>query len=144
MAPVTLQRKTPLRATPLPRSRKPVKFVSDRRRAERGQRDAERLFVLSRDGGCLLRGRLDIPHWCSGGDSFHHIVKAWKRPPYDRRHGVCLCFFHNGLLEADADFAAKGHELGLVVREGETVEEAWEKMRAAGLVGYGPEGTTDV
>lgn len=126
----------PLKRTPFKANRRAIRQVSARRAGERTQRNAERRFVLDRDGGCLLRGRLDIQHWCSGIDTFHHIVKAWKRPPYDRRHGVCLCAFHNGFLEEDAYFAAKGHEMGLVVLEGESVDTAWEKMRAAGLVSW--------
>lgn len=94
-----------LRAKPLPAD-------------ERARRLDVRKAIVARDRGCLLRlvpGAGD----CFGGLTPHHRRKASDQGAYNEVNLVCLCAGHNDGLEADADLAAIGRRLGLVVRRGD-------------------------
>lgn len=74
--------------------------------------------IVARDRGCLLRyvpGAGD----CFGGLTPHHRRKSGQGGAYTEENLVVLCAGHNDRLEADADLAALGHSLGLVVRRGD-------------------------
>lgn len=140
-------RRTPLRAkTPTanggaPRARanaaagqphrKRIKHRSDKRaEAADAERDV-RLAVFARDGHrCVLEG---VDGWgaCAGPLQFGHLRKAGQGGRYVESNAISQCALHNGEIE---NRPAEAHRLGLVVRAGETVESAWERMRAAGLV----------
>jgi hypothetical protein len=99
-----------LRAKPLPAD-------------ERARRKEVRLAVYARDRGCLLAyvpGAGD----CFGGPTFHHRRKDGQGGAYTEENGACLCAGHNDRLESDADLAALGRSLGLVVRRGDEEYEA--------------------
>lgn len=94
-----------LRARPLPEQ-------------ERARRLDVRRAIVARDRGCLLAlvpGAGD----CFGGLTPHHRRKASDQGAYNEANLVCLCAGHNDRLESDADLAAIGRELGLVVRRGD-------------------------
>ncbi|HEX7277895.1 MAG TPA: HNH endonuclease [Acidimicrobiales bacterium] len=96
------------------------------------QRDLVRAEVFERDGyRCLLYGRRDVPP-CLGRLTVHHLRKSGQGGPYTPSNLVTLCSSHNdGFVEDQPDAA---WELGLVCRNGETVDECWNRLRAAGLV----------
>lgn len=91
-----------------------------------------RAVVFARDGGrCVAKPVADkLGGKCFGPLTPHHLIKASKGGAYSPEVLVSLCSFHNGMVE---DRPATAHSLGLVVRSGETLEEAYEKMRAAGM-----------
>jgi hypothetical protein len=145
---VTLERRTPLnRKTPL-RSGKglargssqlrrtgALRPVSDRRAADRAANAAVRNRVFARDGGCLLAGRPDAGR-CVGRLTFHHLRKAGQGGPYTARNGVALCAGHNDWIET-AQGQGPAWLMGLWCRRGETLNQCWRRLAAAGLVTYG-------
>jgi hypothetical protein len=92
-------------------NRKRLPAAEQRRRAE------VREAVFHRDGGCLLRG-VDGAGRCFGGLTPHHRRKASQGGTYDEDTLATLCAHHNDELEANADLARLGVELGLVIRRG--------------------------
>lgn len=112
--------------------------VSPKRRTQ-NQRDHTRAVrdeVYARDGWACIAGHLPT-HRCMGGLSPHHLRKSGQGGKYTLGNLVTLCASMNTWVEDEPNLA---YELGLVVRRGETEEDAWIKMRAAGLVTYGPDG----
>ncbi len=90
------------------RSRKPASQAREEAKV--------RLAVFERDGyRCQLR---DVPDagQCWGWPTFHHRRKSGQGGEYTVENGATLCVHHNGQLEADADLAAIGVRLGLVLR----------------------------
>jgi hypothetical protein len=105
-----------------------------RAKADRGK-EPIRQAVYERDGGCLLR------KWPGAGPCFgertpHHLHKSGQQGEYSESNLVQICSSHNGGWIEDHPIEA--NELGLVVRAGETIEEAWAKMRKAGLTTWEP------
>jgi hypothetical protein len=72
---------------------------------------------------------------CIGKLTPHHLRKQGQGGPWAAVNIVTLCTRHNGWVE---QFPSLAHDLGLVIRTGETYADAWGRMRAAGL-GVGPE-----
>ena len=115
---VTLERRTPLsRGKPLARG-KPLKrtgrLSQKSKRKEEAAADEliEREFVFARDGRrCRAAGWWDP---CMGPPTVHHVLKASQGGTYHRDNLVTLCAHHNGLLEADPDFAEMGRARGIV------------------------------
>lgn len=103
---------------------------------ERAERVAVREFVARRDGHCVLAG---YPYHvsCFGPSTPHHLRKASQGGGYDRVNIVALCAAGNTWVEDNPDAA---HALGLVVRRGDTLDDAWDRLAAAGLVTYRPDG----
>lgn len=133
-----IQRKTPLPApsAPLKRSalkaaRSRIKPVSNKRAAEKDERAAVRMAVFSRDDRrCILARSHDLgPCW--GDLSVHHLQKASALGPYTEPNLVTLCVGCNEAVESHPDAA---HALGLVCRNGDSLDDCWQRMRAAGLV----------
>lgn len=128
-----MKRSPLLRKTPIRRSGR-LNPVSPKRKAQKDERAEIRDRVFARDSyRCLLW----FDHNCEGGLTPHHLRKASQGGPYAVSNLVTLCAYANGLVEDEPDWT---HRLGLVVRNGESLEEAWDRMHAAGLVRYGPEG----
>lgn len=88
------------------------------------------LRVIQRDRRCILAGHPDAGP-CFGPLTPHHLRKQSQGGAWTMGNMVTLCAAMNSWVE---DQPRKAHELGLVIRHGETEEEAWEKMRSAGLV----------
>lgn len=84
--------------------------------AERRDRDAIRDAVFERDG---YRCRLGHYSPCYGPLTPHHRRKASQGGTYTLENLVALCASHNDALEADADLAAYGRSVGLVLRTGD-------------------------
>jgi len=99
------------------------------------RREDVRAAVYARDRGCVLARH--VGHLCLGVLTPHHLKKAGQGGAYTVDNIVAVCSSGNVWVE-DEPLAA--HRLGLVVRHGDTLEEAWERMRTAGLVTYDPEG----
>jgi hypothetical protein len=92
------------------------------RRAE--DRPAVRAAVFERYG---YRCQLAYLGGCFGRLTPHHRQKEGQGGPYTEANLVALCAHHNDELEADADLAELGRDLGLVVRSHEpTPTEPWE------------------
>jgi len=87
-----------------------------------------RMQLFARDEGhCLLAPvGAERTAWgpCSGPWTPHHPEKAWKGGEYSLRALVTLCARHNSWVEDEPDLAWK---LGLVVRNGETHDQAAER-----------------
>lgn len=128
-----LERSVALPRSAGPRSgRKPT--ASEVWRQAGAERRAVRDEVLARDGACLLRpraGRDGGAGACFGRPEAHHLVKAHKRPLYVVAGLVRLCSRHNTWVE---EWPALAHLLGLVVREGECLVEAWGRLHLHELV----------
>ena len=94
--------------------------------------------VFARDGyGCVLRRHQHLTGECQGDLQPHHIRKQSKRSG-DWRPQVLVttCWFHNCVWIEGNGVAAR--EIGLRVSDGDTLAEAWERMRTAGLA-VGPQ-----
>lgn len=128
---MSLERRTPpRRTTELARTawrRKPRRLSPEQRRV--------RAQVLARDGDCVLRSDIGAGE-CLGKLEVHHLVKAWKKPPYEPWLLVTLCSRHNTWVE---DHPLVGRVMGLVVREGDSIAVAWQRMHQRGLVTETPE-----
>lgn len=126
-----------MKRTPLASSRTPMRRgqLSPRstRTIEAAPEHAEiRLAVFDRDGfRCLLTGRRDVPR-CFGHLTVHHLLKAGQGGAYTLDGLVTLCSSHNDGFVEDHPLAAWA--LGLVCRSGDTLDECWTRLRAAGLV----------
>lgn len=79
------------------------------------RREAVREAVYERDGGCLLAHHSP----CHGSLTPHHRRKASQGGAYTVENVAALCVWHNDQLEADADLAAYGRSIGLVLRTGD-------------------------
>lgn len=111
--------------------------MSKKRARENREHAKIRALVFERDRGCLLAG-IDGGGYCVGILTPHHILKASHGGPFSLLNLVALCGRHNGDVEDAPEWA---HSLGLVCRNGDTLDGCWERMAAAGLVDYGPDGT---
>lgn len=88
--------------------------------------------VFARDGHrCLLADRSDTPPCFGVPLTPHHLRKSIHGGRYELENLVTLCSFHNDWVE---QWPVTAHDLGLVCRRGDTIEECWARMRAAGLV----------
>lgn len=94
---------------------------------ERPERDEVRALVMARDMTCRMAGRWS----CYGGPTVHHLRKSSAGGPYDPHNLILLCQRCNDAVESERPDEA--HSLGLVVRMGETIGEAWQRMYEAGL-----------
>ena len=111
------------RSQPLRAKRLPPEEVARRRRVK-----AE---VYARDDcQCVIAPALPARS-CWGGLTVHHIWKASSGGPYEESNLVTACKAHNDWVEIEPD---RAHALGLVKRNGDTLAECWDKLRAAGLV----------
>jgi hypothetical protein len=104
-----------------------IRRVSAKRaEAKEDQRDV-RMALFARDHGhCLLE---HLPP-CAGPWTPHHVRKASHLGVYELANLVTLCAHHNGWVE-DHPHVAWG--LGLVCREGETLDETTQRRHRAGL-----------
>lgn len=85
---------------------------------ENRERAVVREAVFTRDGCCVLRG-VEGAGQCFGSPfTPHHRRKASQGGAYTVDNLVTLCAHHNDELEANADLAAIGVALGLVIRRG--------------------------
>lgn len=107
-----------------PRFKEPPRPKCKRRRLtpkplppeERDRRAEVRSAVFARDGFRCLLGRVVEAGPCFGPLTFHHRRKAAQMSNgYTVANGATLCSSHNDRLESDADLAALGKRLGLVV-----------------------------
>lgn len=128
-----LRRDTP-KSRAFAQTRGPVRAVSPKREAQRDERREIRTRVYERDS---YRCVLWFDHQCYGGLSVHHLRKASQGGPYAPENLVTLCVRLNGWVEDEPDHY---HRFGLVVRRGETLSSAWERMRRHGLVTYSSDG----
>ena len=112
-----------LRRTPM--STKPTKRALEKRDAMH----AARVLLSVRDGWtCRLRYAANPT--CFGPLDPHHLKKASAGGTEAIEGLVWLCRTHNTAVEDHPD---RAHALGLVVRFGDTLEDAWTRMHAAGL-----------
>lgn len=100
---VPLSRRTPLRAKRLPQP-------------ELRRRALVRAAVFARDGHQCRLADVAGAGPCWGGLTYQHRRKAGQGGPYTVENGATLCAHHNTQLEADADLARLGVQLGLVLR----------------------------
>lgn len=77
-----------------------------------------RALVFARDRRCRLGGVPGAGR-CYGRLTYHHRRKASQGGSYSVDNGAALCAHHNDALEADADLAALGRALGLVLLRGD-------------------------
>lgn len=96
------------------------------------EHETVRAAVFARDGyRCLLAGRRDVPA-CFGINTPHHLRKSGQGGPYVVENLVTLCLSHNDTwVEGHGDAA---WALGLLCRNGDSLDECWERLRNAGLV----------
>lgn len=104
-----------------------VRAQSKKRQADAPRRRKVREVVFERDGDCLLRAYRE----CHGPLTPHHIQKASQCGRYEEFNLLTLCLEANDWVEAAPDEA---WALGLVVRAGDSHEEAAERRRLAGIV----------
>jgi hypothetical protein len=95
---------------------------------------AIRESLYRRDGGrCALAvTRHDGVPPCFGRWTPHHLRKDGQGGEYNLVNLATLCAGHNDWVESGSPNLA--HRLGLVCRNGDTLDECWERMRANGLV----------
>lgn len=129
------------RRTELPRGPGPKRRTELRRtpwlrlpRRESPEHREVRLYVLARDSHrCALA---DDPGSgdCLGRLEVHHLVKAWKRPPYLPPYLVTLCNRHNTWVE---DNPLVARVMGLAVKDESmaALRIAWQRMHQRELVG---------
>ena len=147
---MSLERRAPLRRTGPPKRRTPLKAgkglargtsqlkrtgrlkpMSDKRRAEHDASRPVVAAVLARDGRCLLAGHSEAGR-CFGHLTPHHLRKDGQGGAWTLDNLVTLCSSHNDTWVEQNRPAA--HRLGLVLDRGEATDDAWARMRAAGLV----------
>ncbi len=128
--------KTQLRRTGPPKRRAGVRRVSPRRQAELDNpaRLEARERVMLRDGGCRLAGHQRTGR-CFGRLTVHHLHKAGQGGPYNELNLLCLCAWHNDWIET-SEAAPVVHAWGLVKRRGDTYDDVWARLAAAGIVTY--------
>lgn len=108
--------------------------VSAKRLAQRPANAIVREYVFARDTRCVLWGHPDVPP-CHGAPlTPHHLEKAWKGSGFTPENLITLCAFHNDIwVEGNPDDA---WEMGLVVRNGDTHEDAAQR-RSTNRVPWG-------
>lgn len=127
-------RRTPLTRGAGPRRRTRLAAISDNRAAELDARAEMRDRVFARDGRCRLAGWLPGGFGpCLGALTVHHLRKAGQGGPYTLPNLLTLCAAHNDAIE---EVPVLAHELGLVIRRGETFDEAWTQLLAVEIVDY--------
>lgn len=146
-----LKRTTPLKrgkglARSVLRSGGRLNLVSPKRKALAADRHAAVGAVFARDGwrkvqgvwvgGRCIPAQVGAPGRCYGPLTPHRLKKGSAGGGYTVENVVAACARMNDWIEDHPDEA---HAMGLVVRQGETVEEAWRRMQAHGLL-YGPSG----
>jgi hypothetical protein len=115
-----------------------LKAMSSKKRREIRESRPTVAEVFARDDfGCVLRRHQHLTGECRGDLQPHHIRKqSQKRGDWSHQVLVTTCWFHNCVwIEGNRDDA---HDLGLVVGNGESLADAWQLMRAAGLA-VGPQ-----
>lgn len=124
-------RRTPLHRTALKAVRHALPAESRKRKREASSRAKVRHAVLSRDGfRCRLAGiGGQLAHECNG-PSPHHLLKASAGGPYSETNLICVCCKANSMIE---DYPLEGFRLGLVQRDGATIETVWRRMYEHGL-----------
>lgn len=108
-----------------------IKPRSDKAIAAAPLHDLVRAEVFARDGWRCLMAARKASHTCQGVLTVHHLLKASQGGRYELLNLVSLCAGANSWVE---DWPVVAHDLGLVCRRGDTIEECWSKLRAAGLV----------
>ena len=109
----SLTRSTSLRASSL-RARRPIKRVSDKRAAEREERDEVREAVFKRDGYRCQALDLWPGHACHGSRlTVHHRIKASAGGKYDLATLISICAVGNDAIED-----AVGEERAMLKRVG--------------------------
>lgn len=112
-----------MKRSPPPARRQPLRRTSAPLRTtrtglppeEKARRARVKAAVFERDGyRCRLAGVAGAGR-CFGELTFHHRRKASQGGRYTFENGAALCAHHNEQLEADADLAALGVRLGLVL-----------------------------
>lgn len=89
-----------------------------RKRKSAAQLDAEaavRAVVFARAGHRCQLAAVAGAGPCWGGLTYQHRRKASQGGKYTVENGAALCAHHNTELEANADLARLGVQLGLVV-----------------------------
>lgn len=109
--------------------RKPLRRMSATQAKAQRAKAPIREAVFARDRGCLLARHLG---GCFGELTAHHLRKDGQGGAYAEENLVTLCSFHNDTWVEGNPLEA--HRLGLVVRRGETVADAWKRMREHHLV----------
>jgi hypothetical protein len=114
--------------------------MSDKRADAAPTRRTVTQQVFDRDGGCLLAPvvKVHIPP-CHGKLTPHHIRKAGQGGTWTIVNIVALCARHNDWLE-DLDGMLYGRPAGLICLRTDTLEACWDRLAAAGLVTYNPQG----
>lgn len=110
---------------PKAKKRRPVKPISEKRRAAFDLHDTLRRRVFERDGGCLLAGETDRE--CAGRNTVHHRLKASAGGPWTMANLVCLCWFHNTDIE-DRPAYYRDRWPWLVVRSGDAEFETLRRV----------------
>lgn len=134
-----MKRSSLKRNTPLPRGDSKLartgrlRPVSRRKAKERRQAEPVVQAMYKRDHRqCALRFLRPETGDCMGPSTPHHLRKQSKeRGGWDLDNLLTLCARHNDWVE-NGD-PALAYRLGLVVRDGEDVYQAWDRMVAAGL-----------
>lgn len=96
----------------------PIKYASDKRRAEAESRSKIRETVFERDQRCVLADLLPS-HRCFGDDTPHHVLKASRGGPYSEANMVQLCASANTWVE---DYPTEAESLGLSLPSGPCVK----------------------
>lgn len=105
--------------------------VSPRKRREIRESRPVVEAVKARDRHCVLRFHQALVGRCSWGLTAHHLVKqSRRRGGWTYWNLVTLCAWHNEWVE---NFPRLAHRMGLVVKAGEDVWSAWDRMRANGM-----------
>lgn len=118
-----------LKRTGPPKRRRGIRPVSAKALALVDEHRVVRERVFRRDQWRCQLLALDARHRCTGAPlTPHHLQKSWKGGPYEDHNLVTLCAGGNTWVEDHPDEA---WPLGLVVREGESIDEAWARMARA-------------
>jgi hypothetical protein len=107
-----------------------LRSVSAKRAAARVWAEPLVQQVYDRDRCCILTGHQALAGQCLGRLTPHHLRKQGQGGPWTLTNIVALCARHNGWVENHPDLA---HDMGLVIRTGETYADAWAAMRRAGI-----------
>ena len=119
-----------MKRSPMKRRRRPIRPVSERRQAARDAAEPVVQAVFDRDHGCVAHRAPGTPP-CRGRVTPHHLRKEGQGGLWSLDNLVTLCQGHNGWVEDQPDAA---HALGLVIRRGEDITDAWQTMLAAELL----------
>ena len=125
-------KRTAIKPSEKPMKRSRINPVSAKRRETAADRDLVREAVFARDNyRCVLRDWHHSALVHTSVLTVHHIKKTSARGPYEVANLVSLCASCNDWVEMEPTAA---HALGLVCRNGDTLDECWARMRAVGLV----------